>query len=559
MAALTATLGLAIFPEICQAMTSAQVEMICPYDGSKFIAKLQMSGTTFTVRFDLRPVGAIVSPWPLAVCPTNGFVFWKKKFNDAELEQLRPLIFSDEYRAMIATKSPYYRAAWLEDRLGSSHLDGTWLLLKASWEGPYAAELVERLPRDIAETTGKMQLRLKLLRGELLRQLGRFDEAKTQFSETAASLEPYSLEDLVIRSELNLIEKGDISPEHTWSEVEEAAEKDPEMKRARMTLVLSPSTRFHEIYSYESDLFDIMGKRKLKLHWTQDSKLIAANGKGCLIAINPESRRAQIGPELLAVAGDRAIVEFGFLSGFMKQINMASLQEVASDALTRHAPYTDSDAMLASPDGKSVIYLLNGQLQARDIETNQTRPLNTPPEIPAEDGQWTLLASDPAGPKVVFQRKAKKFTDLSFVIWDYERNARVGELAPVLWKDTLGYPVSSYSADGRTLYIAGELRTGSGDEIEECQLTAWNAQSGQLLKKLNVDGSEVRLSVSSDGRHVALSCGHTVTIWNSALDQTLETMAVRTGGWFPSIAFSPDSTKFAIHAVGGIRVYSVDH
>src|SRR5262245_6172517 len=87
-----AALMLAAWPGASNANTSVQVEMECPYDGTRFTATLQASGTSAGMRLDFRPVGAIASPSPLAVCPTNGFVFFKDKFSSDELEKLRPLV-----------------------------------------------------------------------------------------------------------------------------------------------------------------------------------------------------------------------------------------------------------------------------------------------------------------------------------------------------------------------------------------------------------------------------------------------------------------------------------
>lgn len=92
--------------------TSFESEKTCPYDGTKFRFIGQGSGTSFGQQLDLKPVGAIESPWPIAVCPTNGFVFFKDEFNSAELERLKPLILSAEYQAT-KEETPYYRAYWI--------------------------------------------------------------------------------------------------------------------------------------------------------------------------------------------------------------------------------------------------------------------------------------------------------------------------------------------------------------------------------------------------------------------------------------------------------------
>ena len=83
-----------------------------------------MSGTAFGTALDLMQVGPIQSPWPLAVCPTNGFVFFKDKFDTKELERLRPIILSPEYQALKG-EAAYYRAAWIAAHTGADHRRGT--------------------------------------------------------------------------------------------------------------------------------------------------------------------------------------------------------------------------------------------------------------------------------------------------------------------------------------------------------------------------------------------------------------------------------------------------
>lgn len=163
---------------------SSKIEMTCPYDGAKFTFHEQISGTQVDLGLDLKPVGAIVAPWPIASCPTNGFVFLEKKYSDEELERLRPLIFSPEFQA-IKEETPYYRASWILEHTGKSHSDVSWMLLRATWEAErtphqykrYSDQLAKRLPVDIDAANGEEKLNFQLIYAEVLRRLGRFDEA----------------------------------------------------------------------------------------------------------------------------------------------------------------------------------------------------------------------------------------------------------------------------------------------------------------------------------------------------------------------------------------------
>ena len=103
------------------------LDFTCPYDGTKFSAAQVVMARSSDTTLDLKPVGEIPSPWPLAICPTNGFVFFKLQFSEDELAKLKPFVFSDEFKAM-QNESPYYRAAWLNEHLGAKHSDVTWFL-----------------------------------------------------------------------------------------------------------------------------------------------------------------------------------------------------------------------------------------------------------------------------------------------------------------------------------------------------------------------------------------------------------------------------------------------
>jgi tetratricopeptide (TPR) repeat protein len=207
-------------------MTKMQVEMTCPYDGTKFTATLQMSGTSFDQTLDFKPVGAIQSPNPLAICPTNGFVFLKSEYTPEELERLRPLIFSDEFKAL-KEETPYYRASWILERSGAASRAVSSALLKATWEtaqtparySKYAGELVLRLAADIEHAADTAErTNASLLVGELLRRLGRFTEAERHFNAAAKDLAPDSNQAKVAEFELRLIANKDTA-EHMMSEI----------------------------------------------------------------------------------------------------------------------------------------------------------------------------------------------------------------------------------------------------------------------------------------------------------------------------------------------------
>ncbi|MBR0754009.1 hypothetical protein JQ604_17635 [Bradyrhizobium jicamae] len=238
-------------------MTRSTVEMTCPYDGVTFSFSAQNSGTSFDRQLDWMPIGAIESPWPLGSCPTNGFVFLKAKYEDDELEKLRPLILSPEYQDL-KSETPYYRAAWIMEHTGAAHPQVSSLLLQATWEAGqaelveraranppgepakgaadfarrimaegttgeryrrYANELLARLAVDAADTTRSAEARTvdRLLMGEMLRRLGRFDEADNHLAALSNDLAPDSKQATLVAFQRRLIAARDVGV-HVMSE-----------------------------------------------------------------------------------------------------------------------------------------------------------------------------------------------------------------------------------------------------------------------------------------------------------------------------------------------------
>lgn len=201
-------------------------EMVCPYDDTPFQFHGQASGTIRDRTLDLRPVGPIESPWPIPDCPTNGFVFVKEEYSAEELEKLRALILSPEYRA-IYKETSYYRAAWVLDRTGASKLEVSWMLLQATWQVSqsyvrytgYATTLLAKLQEAVGGIDDKkQQVETKLLIGEILRRLGRLDDAARHFRNIRSDVDAASDEARIIAFQLHLIALRDISP-HLMSEV----------------------------------------------------------------------------------------------------------------------------------------------------------------------------------------------------------------------------------------------------------------------------------------------------------------------------------------------------
>jgi tetratricopeptide (TPR) repeat protein len=181
---------LLVLPQLSPALTFREVELTCPLDGSRFNVTRPASGTSRGIFLDLKPFGPIIAPWPLARCPSNGFVLYKPHFSDEEIARLRPFVASAEYQALQSHHTTYYLAARLRAYLGETPAQLAWTLLEATWEAEpgaqyerYATEALRAFQEALAEpyAAPTQWVADQLVAGELERRLGRFEPARQRF------------------------------------------------------------------------------------------------------------------------------------------------------------------------------------------------------------------------------------------------------------------------------------------------------------------------------------------------------------------------------------------
>lgn len=131
--------------QTAMATTSYQMEVTCPIDGHQFTATLMGSYFQSGMRLDFKPIGSSVTPYPYPVCPGNGFVMYQDSFSDGELNTIKAIVLSDEYRHLRANNTDYFMVAYVKQRLGASPYELGSTYLRASWEAERVApELVDR-------------------------------------------------------------------------------------------------------------------------------------------------------------------------------------------------------------------------------------------------------------------------------------------------------------------------------------------------------------------------------------------------------------------------------
>jgi len=199
------------------AMTIAKVKVECPIDAEEFEFYAQGSGTTFGYMLDERPYGPIKAPWPLAKCPKDGMVLYKK-FSAQEIAVLKPFVKSKKYQSLQKSETDYWLAYLLAKRLSAPMTEQIFLMQQATWEA--MGERYEKYARatiQAIDSLRKPSVDLKLLKGELHRRIREFGKASQVFlalkSELKNSADVDPIYHQIVSQQLKLIEEKDSSPQ----------------------------------------------------------------------------------------------------------------------------------------------------------------------------------------------------------------------------------------------------------------------------------------------------------------------------------------------------------
>ncbi len=195
------------------AHTQMEHQYTCPIGGETFKQTMASSGTSYGAMLDFKPYGPIAAPWPLAVCPSNGFVMYKHDFTEQELALLQPLIEEASYRSA----SPHYRAYRMMKAINAPIKQQFNMLLGSTWRGTneYRQEalgVVQLLLLDSAISM-KERINFSLLKIEFERRLGLFDQSMQTLTEfEVMKTDPEVIPVLIIACQRDLISKKNASP-----------------------------------------------------------------------------------------------------------------------------------------------------------------------------------------------------------------------------------------------------------------------------------------------------------------------------------------------------------
>lgn len=194
-----------------QASTVMEVDHVCPVGGEHFRQEMAGSGTAFGHYLDGQLHGPIMSPWPLAKCPGNGFVIYRDGFTPAEIEVLESFVQGPEYRRLRDVETSYWLAARLQEALGVPLAERAGTLLRATWQASpeqypryveaAGAAFAAACPDDAApDARDEPWLYCQLIRAEWERRTSRFDAARTRLQ--GLQLPAQQLDDEAVRGQL---------------------------------------------------------------------------------------------------------------------------------------------------------------------------------------------------------------------------------------------------------------------------------------------------------------------------------------------------------------------
>lgn len=202
-----------LFATHASATTIMRVTLTCPVGGEKFKTALAASGTSFGQNLDFQLYGPIISPWPVARCPSNGFIMYKNEFTNEELAQLKPFVTSEQYQQMAKRHTNYYLIAQLLKYMKGSPEAIADALLKATWEAndkqypAYAEEALNafKVLEQAKAKDDRERITRQLLTGELERRLQQWEAADARFRAIASDPALEDQERAVIELQLQLI------------------------------------------------------------------------------------------------------------------------------------------------------------------------------------------------------------------------------------------------------------------------------------------------------------------------------------------------------------------
>lgn len=160
----------------------------CPLCGAPVAGTVFTQGTRTGLRLDLKPLGDVPTPMPLLVCPGCSFVLFQDHLSPALKDSLNGFVKSDAYRNTLPGNTSYFMLGQISEFRKMPAKDIAYAYLNAGWQTEddtaryhqyleLARQFYAQAKAEAKDSTNEDYVSLCLQECELLRLLGRFDEA----------------------------------------------------------------------------------------------------------------------------------------------------------------------------------------------------------------------------------------------------------------------------------------------------------------------------------------------------------------------------------------------
>jgi hypothetical protein len=527
----------------------------CPYDGTKFAPYRGTSRRIFEDRLDVETYTQ--SRWlttqfalsTLAVCPTNGVVLFEfdsgngPLFSAEELERLRPYALSSEYQELRG-ETARYRLALLKIRAGASTDVVFRTLLEATLdtEDPaayrrYASHLLAHIGDEIANLPdSEKRWGRQALRVELLRRMGRFEEAEASAQQALSTIETGTFFHLVVGFQRELIARRFDEIERVPPDFRDRAE--PSSYRFAQIRPFDPAktTRLRDVEAR------FLGSYFL---WSLDGRTLASRYDGRFrvfgfdgapsrdVELPADFGRVRLalpdGQWLFAPTDQRAVT--GRLIRVDRNLAVASDQRFGN-ALT-------AQLGIATTNAGANVFLAGVRL---DPANGTLAPYAFP------QGDVQIVAGDRAHARLLLIVRGGPDGN-RLVYWEALQGRALWSVPIPLEFFVDAFGRAEISRDGTRAYVA--ISCGRHD----CDVMSLDMRDGASLALRQFCARPMSLSVSGRDGMVALACGQTLYLLDRDFKELERIDAERSG--IGGVAFSPDGSRLAIGANRAVFVHKV--
>ncbi|MEO1028611.1 MAG: hypothetical protein AAFX02_06080 [Pseudomonadota bacterium] len=110
-------------------------ERTCPLEGETYKSLgMGASMSTFGSHLDLTRASYLDLPFPIGVCPSNGFVDFADEYTDQQMIALKTVIETDQYKSLLGKHTSWYLFAYVVEQTKFDGYDTWWLYNNAAAE-----------------------------------------------------------------------------------------------------------------------------------------------------------------------------------------------------------------------------------------------------------------------------------------------------------------------------------------------------------------------------------------------------------------------------------------